>query len=63
MDLIPPETLFHVFDFMCDHSAESYFTKSAPWTPSHVCRKWRQVTLSRPALWSTSTVADHEEVE
>ncbi|KAF9022044.1 hypothetical protein BDZ89DRAFT_1137580 [Hymenopellis radicata] len=35
----------HEFDTLCP--------KNHPWNLSHVCQRWREITLSTPRLWST----------
>jgi len=60
MRLLPPEVLSNIFLYLPEEIDEySKFTlnRSAPWSISRVCRKWRDVCLSTPQLWiHTSTI-------
>ncbi|KAF5309522.1 hypothetical protein D9619_012365 [Psilocybe cf. subviscida] len=47
---LPPELLIHIFTAFCDlDSTEN--TQRAPLILSHVCRKWRNITIHTPHLW------------
>ncbi|KAJ6487694.1 hypothetical protein C8R45DRAFT_1213740 [Mycena sanguinolenta] len=60
---LPLELLVEVFRW-CDTSLDyrglrlpdGLYTRRAPWLLTHVCRRWRSVTISSPQLWRKVTV-------
>ncbi|CAA7267221.1 unnamed protein product [Cyclocybe aegerita] len=48
---LPPEVLAAIFDHYIS-PFPSLDRVQYPWTPSHVCRAWREAALSHPHLWS-----------
>ena len=54
MRLLPPEVLSNIFLYLpeeIDEYSKFALNRSAPWSISRVCRKWRDVCLSTPQLW------------
>ncbi|KAH9891341.1 hypothetical protein C8Q73DRAFT_703848 [Cubamyces lactineus] len=58
---IPPEILLHIFELACDHCYDGYVNfrhrhkghkPPLPLLLTHVCRRWRDVALSAPVIWS-----------
>ncbi|KAJ6592312.1 hypothetical protein DFH09DRAFT_1358040 [Mycena vulgaris] len=47
---MPPELLSLVFAFARAADSEA---DPAPWTVSHVCRRWRAIAVSQTALWAS----------
>ncbi|KAI0039928.1 hypothetical protein FA95DRAFT_1462389, partial [Auriscalpium vulgare] len=51
---LPPEILSAVFSILTDIDRPRNHGKSLAWISiTHVCRKWRDVALNNPTLWST----------
>jgi hypothetical protein len=57
--VVPPEILFNIFIFLLGQirlPQDYYRPRMAPWNLTFVCRRWRQVALQTPQLWSRVTV-------
>ncbi|KAI0038158.1 hypothetical protein FA95DRAFT_1613588 [Auriscalpium vulgare] len=51
---IPPEILTAAFSILASIDSPCRYSKSLAWIAiTHVCRRWRHITLNNPALWST----------
>ncbi|KAK7030528.1 ABC protein [Favolaschia claudopus] len=50
---VPPEVLGEIFQWtlFSSHNSGSKISNS-PWKLTHVCRRWRDVAISRASLWS-----------
>ncbi|KAJ7763666.1 hypothetical protein DFH07DRAFT_1059309 [Mycena maculata] len=53
---IPTEILSLIFAFAVDIPRDSSSHKQIIWTISHVCARWRTITLSQPALWAVVNI-------
>ncbi|KAF9016240.1 hypothetical protein BDZ89DRAFT_962086, partial [Hymenopellis radicata] len=56
---VPNEVLSEVFrnciqivQDPCDYFFDSLNPRRAPWVLTHVCRRWRQLALQSPRLWT-----------
>ncbi|KZV70342.1 hypothetical protein PENSPDRAFT_752661 [Peniophora sp. CONT] len=65
--LLPPEVLALVFSFLATVapisvvSADYYKQRTMGWVSvSHVCRRWRNICLSQPSLWTRLTPDQHQ---
>ena len=47
--LLPNELLIEIFLFFAQ--PEDLTTYVAPWVLGHICRRWRNISLSMPSLW------------
>ncbi|KAJ7044582.1 hypothetical protein C8F04DRAFT_590935 [Mycena alexandri] len=56
---LPPEITSEIF-IRCipEGSRDVVDTRVAPLLPMHVCRAWRQIAISTPALWTTFDVSE-----
>ncbi|KAK0218983.1 hypothetical protein IW262DRAFT_1249822, partial [Armillaria fumosa] len=47
----PPEILAEIFMQTLDDHYDVFDTKRGPWVLGHVCRRWKYISRSYPALW------------
>ncbi|KAJ7280997.1 hypothetical protein C8J57DRAFT_107871 [Mycena rebaudengoi] len=52
MDRLPNELLSVIFTFAVEHCHDLSDLTISPTTLSHICRRWRQISLSTGALWT-----------
>ncbi|KAK0479820.1 hypothetical protein EDD18DRAFT_1040966, partial [Armillaria luteobubalina] len=52
---LPTELLTEMFVWcssLYDRKDSPLDPRALPWTLSHVCRKWREVAIAAPEIWS-----------
>jgi hypothetical protein len=49
---LPPELLGEIFRYCLPQDYDESGARKAVMLPSHVCKRWRDVALSTPALWT-----------
>ncbi|KAJ6552826.1 hypothetical protein B0H19DRAFT_949622, partial [Mycena capillaripes] len=54
---IPPEVFSEIFTWSLPSVRDSprrrrFCVTDSPWNLSHVCRRWRSISISNPSLWS-----------
>ncbi|KAJ6467967.1 hypothetical protein C8R47DRAFT_1325889 [Mycena vitilis] len=55
---MPAEILLEIFSWtmppiaVIRHRGKLNLTRSSPWVLTHICRRWRSVSISDPSLWS-----------
>lgn len=56
---IPDDIILTIFEWCCssDQGADSLSSSRAPWTLSHVSRRWRTLAISAPCLWTDVDIA------
>ncbi|KAK7028995.1 hypothetical protein VNI00_008920 [Paramarasmius palmivorus] len=50
---LPPEILFNIFKPLCDKTELERTKRPPALTVSAVCKRWRNISLSVPSLWSS----------
>lgn len=56
---IPDDILLAIFQWSSSsdsHGLDSMSSSRAPWTLSHVCRRWRNLSISSPRLWTNINI-------
>ncbi|PBK58774.1 hypothetical protein ARMSODRAFT_1010008 [Armillaria solidipes] len=57
IESLPPEILCEIFLFAIQRPYRIFGDQyQGPWLPGRVCRRWRDIAWSCPALWSSFTV-------
>ncbi|KAK0502532.1 hypothetical protein EDD18DRAFT_1141367 [Armillaria luteobubalina] len=54
----PPEILAEIFMPTLDDNYDVFDTKRGPWVLGHVCRRWKCISRSYPALWTSFRRSD-----
>ena len=53
---LPPELLGEIFRYCLPQDYDEAGAHKAVMLPSHVCKRWRDVAFSTPALWTTTVL-------
>ncbi|KAK7030533.1 F-box domain-containing protein [Favolaschia claudopus] len=64
---MPPEVLGEIFYWASPMPQDipmrrKFSLSDSPWSFTHVCRRWRAISIGRPSLWSLVAISYHDDV-